>query len=216
MAEFERIEDLLAGTPVMPIVTVPSAGAAVEIARSLIRGGIQAIEVTLRTAAGIAAIEAIARQVPEITVGAGTVLTRDDLRRAKNAGATFAVSPGTTAELLATAIEAGVLYLPGVVTASEIHRAMDMGYTCLKFFPAVAAGGVAGIAAFAAPFPQVRFCASGGITAETAQAYLELSNVIAIGGSWMAPQDLISKGDWPAIEKRARDAATRFFRKSAR
>ena len=211
-----HMKDLLIANPVVPIVTVPSADIAVELARALSRGGLGLVEVTLRTDAGIASIAAIAREVPEITVGSGTVLSRDDLRRSRDAGARFAVSPGTTAELLSAAAETGMPYLPGVATASEIQRALDMGYSCLKFFPAVACGGVAGLSAFLAPFPQVRFCATGGIAADAAQSYLDLPNVLAVGGSWIAPADSIARRDWAAIEARARDAVALARRRAAR
>jgi len=216
MAEFKGIEELLAITPVMPIVTIAAAELGPELARAIVRGGIPAIEVTMRTPAALAAIEAIARQVPEITVGAGTVLTADDMRRAAAAGATFAISPGTTPELLAAGREGILPYLPGVATAGEIQNGIDFGYHCFKFFPAAGAGGIAALRAFAAPFPRLRFCATGGITPETAQSYLDLPNVLSVGGSWIAPAELIARKDWNAIEARSRDAATSFKRKSAR
>ncbi|MEX1993084.1 MAG: bifunctional 4-hydroxy-2-oxoglutarate aldolase/2-dehydro-3-deoxy-phosphogluconate aldolase, partial [Steroidobacteraceae bacterium] len=171
---------------------------------------------TMRTPAALAALAAIARQVPEITVGAGTVLSADDMRRAAAAGATFAISPGATPELLAAGREGILPYLPGVATASEIQNGIDFGYHCFKFFPAAGAGGIAALRAFAAPFPRLRFCATGGITPETAQSYLDLPNVLSVGGSWIAPAELIARKDWSAIEARSRDAATSFKRKSAR
>ena len=170
----------------------------------------------MRTPAALAAMEAIARGVPEITVGAGTVLTADDMRRAAAAGATFAISPGTTPELLAAGREEILPYLPGVATAGEIQGAMDFGYGCFKFFPAAGAGGIAALRAFAGPFPKLRFAATGGITPETAQSYLDLPNVLSVGGSWIAPAELIAKKDWNAIEARAHDAAKCFKRKSSR
>lgn len=210
------IEELLNATPVMPIVTIADAGLGAELARALARGGIGAIEVTMRTPAALAAMEAIARQVPEITVGAGTVLTADDMRRAAAAGAQFAISPGTTPELLAAGREGILPYLPGVATAGEIQGGIDFGYSCFKFFPAAGAGGIAALRAFAAPFPRLRFCATGGITPEVAQSYLDLPNVLSVGGSWIAPAELIARGDWGSIEARARDAATGFKRKAGR
>ncbi|HEY5558438.1 MAG TPA: bifunctional 4-hydroxy-2-oxoglutarate aldolase/2-dehydro-3-deoxy-phosphogluconate aldolase [Steroidobacteraceae bacterium] len=216
MTKFRNMEALLGATPVMPIVTIAAADLAADLARALVRGGIHAIEVTMRTPAALAAMEAIARAVPEITVGAGTVLTADDMRRAAAAGATFAISPGTTPELLAAGCEEILPYLPGVATAGEIQGAMDFGYGCFKFFPAAGAGGIAALRAFAAPFPRLRFCATGGITPETAQSYLDLPNVLSIGGSWIAPAELIAKKDWSAIEARAHDAAKCFKRKSSR
>lgn len=216
MAKTLKIEELLLATPVMPIVTIASAELAADLARALLRGGINAIEVTMRTPAALAAMEAIARAVPGITVGAGTVLSADDMRRAAAAGATFAISPGTTPELLAAGREEILPYLPGVATAGEIQGAMDFGYGCFKFFPAAGVGGLAALRALAGPFPRIRFSASGGITPETAQSYLDLPNVLSVGGSWIAPAELIAKKDWAAIEARAHDAAKCFKRKSSR
>ncbi len=208
MATASHIEQLLRVAPVLPIVTIDSPAIAADLGRCLVRGGMLAIEVTLRTVSAYAAIEAIAREVPEIIVGAGTVLTRAEMRRAAGAGASFAVSPGTTGELLAAGREGILPYLPGVLTASEIQNGILAGYTCFKFFPA--AGEVAALKAFAGPFPTVRFCATGGITADTAQNFLALSNVASVGGSWIAPAELITRHDWVAIEARARDAVNRF------
>jgi 2-dehydro-3-deoxyphosphogluconate aldolase/(4S)-4-hydroxy-2-oxoglutarate aldolase len=216
MAAFKSMEELLGATPVMPIVTIASAELAADLARALLRGGIGAIEVTMRTPAALAAMEAIARGVPEITVGAGTVLSADDMRRAAAAGATFAISPGTTPELLSAGREDILPYLPGVATAGEIQGAMDFGYSCFKFFPAAGAGGIAALRALAGPFPKLRFAATGGITPETAQSYLDLPNVLSVGGSWIAPAELIAKRDWNAIEARAHDAAKCFKRKTSR
>jgi 2-dehydro-3-deoxyphosphogluconate aldolase/(4S)-4-hydroxy-2-oxoglutarate aldolase len=216
MPAFKSMEELLGATPVMPIVTIASAELAADLARALLRGGMSAIEVTMRTPAALAAMEAIARAVPEITVGAGTVLSADDMRRAAAAGATFAISPGTTPELLAAGREDILPYLPGVATAGEIQGAMDFGYSCFKFFPAAGAGGIAALRAIAGPFPKLRFAATGGITPETAQSYLDLPNVLSVGGSWIAPAELIAKKDWNAIEARAHDAAKCFKRKPSR
>ncbi len=216
MPKAGKIEELLAAVPVMPVVTIVSADAAADLARALLRGGIGTIEVTLRTPAAIAAIEAIAREVPEVAVGAGTVLSRADLKSAADAGASFAVSPGSTPGLLVAGRKGGIPYLPGIASASEIQMGIDAGYSCFKFFPAAGAGGMTALRAFAAPFPQIRFCATGGITADTAQSYLDLPNVLSVGGSWIAPTDLIARREWTAIETRARDAATCFKRKPIR
>ena len=216
MAKPRDFEELLAAIPVLPIVTIVAADAAADLARALLRGGIAAIEVTLRTPAAIDAIKAIARDVPQITVGAGTVLNADDLKRAADAGARFAISPGTTPALLAAGSKGSIPYLPGVATAGEIQSGIDAGYSVFKFFPAAGSGGILALRAFAAPFPQIRFCATGGITAESAQSYLDLPNVLSVGGSWIAPTDLIARREWNAIEARARDAATCFKRKPAR
>lgn len=207
--------ELLGRAPVVPIVTLADAGAACELARALHRGGIPVIEVTLRTPAAMAAIEAIAREVPEVAVGAGTVLSRADMRRAESAGAVFTVSPGSTPELLAAGRESMVPYLPGAATASELQQGIAAGYDCFKFFPA-ASLGVAALATLAGPFPQPAFCATGGITAENAASWLELPNVLAVGGSWIAPADAIAKRDWAGIEARALAASARFRPKAAR
>jgi 2-dehydro-3-deoxyphosphogluconate aldolase/(4S)-4-hydroxy-2-oxoglutarate aldolase len=199
---------LLASVPVLPIVTLDSAATACDLARAICAGGIAAIEVTLRTPESLAAIDAIARGVPEIIVGAGTVLSVEDLRCAARAGAQFAVSPGSTTELLESGNEL-LPYLPGIATASEIQRGIAAGYNCFKFFPAAGAGGIAALRAFAGPFPRVQWCATGGITAETAGSYLALPNVITVGGSWIASRELVRARDWAAIEMRARDAAGR-------
>ena len=216
MPKLRDFGDLFAAVPVLPIVTIVAADSAADLARALLRGGIAAIEVTLRTPAAIDAIRAIARDVPEITVGAGTVLNAADLLRAVEAGARFAISPGTTPALLIAGRKGGIPYLPGVATAGEIQSGIDAGYSVFKFFPAAGAGGLATLRAFAAPFPQIRFCATGGITAESAQSYLDLPNVLSVGGSWIAPTDLIARREWSAIEARAHDAATCFRRKPAR
>lgn len=216
MAGPGTMRELLAGVPVVPIVTIGEAAAACEVARALLRGGIATIEVTLRTPESLAAIEAIARGVPQMSLGAGTVLSRDDMRRAAAAGAQFMISPGTSAELLAAGRELNLPYLPGIATASEIQQGMAAGYDCFKFFPAVGLGGPAALRVLAGPFPALAFCATGGVTPETAPSYLELPNVLAVGGSWIAPAEAIASRDWPAIEARARDATSRLVRKPPR
>lgn len=215
MGERKTIEQLLSVVPVLPLVTLARAQDAADIARALARGGFAAIEITLRTPAGLAAIEAISRQVPEIIVGAGTILSPEDLRLAAAAGAVFAVSPGATPALLAAGRDGSLAYLPGVATASEIQSGVEAGYRCFKFFPAAGAGGIAALKAFSGPFPQVRFCATGGIVPETAQSYLDLPNVLSIGASWLAPERLVSQRDWTAIETLARDATSRLARRTS-
>ncbi len=216
MARAMNIRELLGAIPVLPVVTISSAADACDLARAIAGGGIGAIEITLRTPESCAAIEAVARGVPQVAVGAGTVLTPEDLRRAGSAGATFAVSPGATRELLAAAREQDIPYLPGVATASEIQQGMAAGYDCFKFFPAVGLGGPAALRALAGPFPGLAFCATGGITAETAGSYLELPNVLAVGGSWIAPAEAIANRDWRGIEARAREARALFLPKMPR
>jgi 2-dehydro-3-deoxyphosphogluconate aldolase/(4S)-4-hydroxy-2-oxoglutarate aldolase len=203
-AEIERILRL---SPVMPVVIIEQAELAPELARAFVRGGIGAVEITLRTPAALAAIEAIARQVPEIAVGAGTVLSAEDLRAAVSAGATFAISPGAIPALLSAAASAPIPYLPAVATASDLMQGLAAGFHCFKFFPAGPAGGPAMLKAFAGPFPQARFCPTGGITQESVKSYLDLPNVLCAGGSWLSPPDALAARDWKRIEALASRAA---------
>jgi 2-dehydro-3-deoxyphosphogluconate aldolase/(4S)-4-hydroxy-2-oxoglutarate aldolase len=202
-----QIEPILRLSPVLPVVVIEEAEVAPELARAFVRGGIRVVEITLRTPAALAAIETIARTVPEIAVGAGTVLSVDDLRAAASAGATFAISPGATPALLSAAASGPIPYLPGVATASELMEGLACGYRCFKFFPAGSAGGPAMLKAFAGPFPQARFCPTGGITQESIKSYLELSNVICAGGSWLSPPEAMAARDWKRIEALASRAA---------
>jgi 2-dehydro-3-deoxyphosphogluconate aldolase/(4S)-4-hydroxy-2-oxoglutarate aldolase len=203
-AEIERILRL---SPVMPVVVIEEAQIAPELARALVRGGVRVVEITLRTPAALRAIEAIARNVPEIAVGAGTVLTVDDLQAAASAGATFAISPGSSAALLAAGASGSIPYLPAVATASELMQGLACGYHCFKFFPAGPAGGVAMLKAFAGPFPQARFCPTGGITQDSVSSYLDLPNVLCAGGSWLSPADAVAARDWGRIAALASRAA---------
>src|SRR5882757_1962360 len=201
------IEDFLKLSPVMPVVTIEDATLAADLARALVRGGIRVIEVTLRTPAALRAIETIARAVPEISVGAGTVLSISDLQAATAAGAAFAISPGATGTLLTAGATGQIPYLPAVATASELMAGLAAGYRCFKFFPAGAAGGIAMLNAFGGPFPDARFCPTGGITQASVKSYLELPNVLCAGGSWLTPADAVAMKDWPAIEALATKAA---------
>jgi 2-dehydro-3-deoxyphosphogluconate aldolase / (4S)-4-hydroxy-2-oxoglutarate aldolase len=201
------IEEILRLSPVMPVVTIEDAGIAADLARALVRGGIRVIEVTLRTAAALAAIEAIARAEPDICVGAGTVLSVSDLHAAAKAGAAFAISPGSTAALLEAGRNSAIPYLPAVATASELMSGLAAGYRCFKFFPAGAAGGLAMLKSFAGPFPDARFCPTGGITQESVRSYLDLPNVLCAGGSWLSPADALAARDWGRIEALASKAA---------
>ncbi len=202
-----RIEEILAAGPVMPVVTLDDPAHAAPLARALLAGGLRAIEVTLRTDAGLRAIEAIAREVPEALVGAGTVLTAQDLAAAANAGARFAVSPGSTTAVLEAGAGGRIPYLPAVATASELMRGLEHGYSTFKFFPAAQAGGAPALSSFGGPFPRVRFCPTGGIDANTAGEYLALGNVFCVGGSWVTPKAAIQAGDFAKIESLARAAA---------
>ena len=200
-------EHVLKLSPVMPVVVIDDAGHAEPLARALLAGGIRTIEITLRTPAALDSIRAIAQKAPEMIVGAGTVLTHDDLSAAINAGARYALSPGGTSRLLRKARKAAIPFIPGVATSSEIMRGMDLGYRCFKFFPAEQLGGVAALKAQAGPLPDVRFCPTGGISAEKAPSYLALNNVLCVGGSWVAPSEKIRAGDWAGIEAAAKEAA---------
>jgi 2-dehydro-3-deoxyphosphogluconate aldolase / (4S)-4-hydroxy-2-oxoglutarate aldolase len=198
--------EFLTLSPVIPVVTLADAATAVALAQALLRGGVRVIEVTLRNDQGLKAIEAIARAVPQMKVGAGTVLSGADLRAAAAAGASFAVSPGLTPQLLEEARAGRLPYLPAVATPSEVMRALEAGYRDLKFFPAIAAGGIAMLRALASPFPQTRFCATGGLTVQNAPDYLRLPNVSCVGGSWLTPADALARGDWAHIESLAKAA----------
>ncbi|MFF7146533.1 bifunctional 4-hydroxy-2-oxoglutarate aldolase/2-dehydro-3-deoxy-phosphogluconate aldolase [Streptomyces jietaisiensis] len=193
--------------PVLPVVVVDDAADAVPLARALVAGGLPAIEVTLRTPAGLDAIRAVAEAVPDAVVGAGTVLTPAQVTRCVEAGARFLVSPGWTETLLAAMGASGVPFLPGVSTASEVVALLERGVTEMKFFPAEAAGGTAYLKSLAGPLPGIRFCPTGGIGPGTAPAYLALPNVGCVGGSWMVPADAVAAGDWARVERLAREAA---------
>lgn len=201
------IADILKLSPVMPVVTIEDAASAPDLARALLKGGIRVIEVTLRTPQAMAAIKAIAREVPEICVGAGTVMSVNDLNQSADAGATFAISPGATRELLAAGSNFRIPYLPAVSTASELMTGLAAGYRCFKLFPANVAGGVPALKAFHGPFAEARFCPTGGISLQTAGSYLELPNVYCVGGSWLTPADALKARDWARIETLAREAA---------
>ncbi|MFR9791460.1 bifunctional 4-hydroxy-2-oxoglutarate aldolase/2-dehydro-3-deoxy-phosphogluconate aldolase [Streptomyces sp. MB22_4] len=193
--------------PVVPVVVVRDAADAVPLARALAGGGLRAVEVTLRTPAALAAIRAIADQVPQAVVGAGTVLTPGQAEACVAAGARFLVSPGWTEGLLAAMRACGVPFLPGVSTASEVVALLERGVREMKFFPAQAAGGTAYLRSLAGPLPQARFCPTGGIGPANAAEYLALPNVGCVGGSWMVPADAVAAGDWARIEALARAAA---------
>lgn len=199
--------ELAAFGPVIPVIVVQRVADAVPLANALVEGGVRVLEVTLRTPAGLPAIEAIARAVPQAVVGAGTLRLPGDARAAKDAGASFAVSPGYTAAMGAACRAAGLPLLPGVATSSEIMAAMADELRFLKFFPAMQAGGIAMLKAFAGPFPDVSFCPTGGITPETAPQVLALPNVKVCGGSWLTPQDAVDSQDWGRITALAKAAA---------
>ncbi|MEU1622727.1 bifunctional 4-hydroxy-2-oxoglutarate aldolase/2-dehydro-3-deoxy-phosphogluconate aldolase [Streptomyces sp. NPDC005722] len=193
--------------PVIPVVTLEDPADAPPLVRALARGGLTAVEITLRTPAALDAVAAAVRAVPEAVVGAGTVLRAEQVGAAVRAGARFLVSPGWTDGLVDAMADSGLPFLPGVSTASEVLALAERGVTELKFFPAEAAGGPAYLKALAAPLPHVRFCPTGGIDAARAPAYLALPNVACVGGSWMVPQDALRDRDWDRVERLAREAA---------
>ena len=198
---------LIANAPVIPVLTIARIADAVPLARALAAGGLPVIEVTLRTAVALDAVRAIVAEVPECIVGVGTVTEVPDIRHALAAGAKYLVSPGTTGELADAFARVPVPVLPGCATVSEAMALAAWGFPMLKFFPAEAAGGVAFLKSIVAPLPHLKFCPTGGIDLRNASAYLALPNVVAIGGSWVAPQAAIVAGDFADITALAREAA---------
>ncbi|UPG85669.1 bifunctional 4-hydroxy-2-oxoglutarate aldolase/2-dehydro-3-deoxy-phosphogluconate aldolase [Luteibacter aegosomatis] len=207
-AKQQRVESTLRLAPVVPVVIIDDASKAVGMARALVAGGVPAIEVTLRTAAALDAVRAIAAEVEGAFVGVGTVLTAKDLDAAWKAGAKFAVSPGSSPRLLDAADDSELPLLPGAATSSEAMELLERGYRFQKFFPAVPAGGPKLVGAWASPLPQIRFCPTGGITLANAPEFLALPNVACVGGSWLTPADKLAAGDFAGIEALAREAAS--------
>jgi len=201
------ISAITALAPVIPVLTIERVADAVPLARALVKGGLPVLEITLRTATAMAALEAIAKEVPEAVVGAGTVLEPAQVEQIQRLGARFAVSPGATPGLVTATKAAGLPFLPGVQTVSEAMVLAEQGYRVLKFFPADAAGGVAWLKAVCASLAGLRFCPTGGIGADTAQSYLSLPNVTCVGGSWVAPRPAVVAQDWSQIERLAAAAA---------
>jgi 2-dehydro-3-deoxyphosphogluconate aldolase/(4S)-4-hydroxy-2-oxoglutarate aldolase len=201
-----QIESILKISPVMPVLTIDSVEFAVPLAKALVRGGVRVLEVTLRTPDSLAAIRAIATEVRDAVVGAGTVLNEKDLLAAQDAGAMFAVSPGSTPELLAAARKTQIPLLPGVATASELMMALALDYRFFKFFPAENIGGIAALKSLSAPFAQAQFCPTGGISLELAKSYFALPCVRCVGGSWLAPAAALKNSDWVQIETLAAQA----------
>jgi 2-dehydro-3-deoxyphosphogluconate aldolase / (4S)-4-hydroxy-2-oxoglutarate aldolase len=198
---------LLSLVPVVPVVVLDDLDHAVPVARALVAGGLPVIELTLRTPVALDAIAAIAAEVPEILVGAGTITSPELVSRAVKAGAQFLVSPGTTPGLLREMAWAGVPFLPGTATVSEAMAVLEAGCSEMKFFPAEASGGAAYLKSLASPLPAARFCPTGGITAASAPSYLSLPNVGCVGGSWLTPADALAAGDWDRVAALAREAA---------
>jgi 2-dehydro-3-deoxyphosphogluconate aldolase / (4S)-4-hydroxy-2-oxoglutarate aldolase len=195
--------DLLDLVPVIPVVTIEDAARATSVARALAAGGVRVVEVTLRSPAALDAIRAIAAEVPDVRIGAGTVCTAEQARAAADAGAQFLVTPGSTQALLDTMQECAIPFLAAVATSSDVLRLLERGISHAKLFPAAAAGGTGLLRALHGPFPQIRFCPTGGITPATAAGYLALPNVACVGGSWLAPPAIIEARAWDEIEQRA-------------
>ena len=193
--------------PVIPVIVLNDIHQAVLLARALVAGGIRMLEVTLRTPNALACIEAIARDVPEAVVGAGTVRSAADAQACAMAGARFVVSPGYTHAVGQACRDAGLALLPGVATGSEIMAAQEDGLTALKFFPALQAGGVAMLKAWGGPFGDVRFCPTGGVSMTNAAEFLALPNVVCVGGSWLTPAQALAEGDWQQVTALALQAS---------
>jgi 2-dehydro-3-deoxyphosphogluconate aldolase / (4S)-4-hydroxy-2-oxoglutarate aldolase len=191
---------------VIPVIVLNDVAHAVPLARALVAGGIRMLEVTLRTPVALECIERIAKEVPEAVVGAGTVRSAADAQAAARAGAKFAVSPGYTATVGKACRDLGLALLPGVATGSEIMMAAEDGYTQLKFFPAMQAGGPAMLKAWSGPFFDIQFCPTGGVSTANAKEFLSLPNVVCVGGSWLTPADAMASGDWARITALAREA----------
>lgn len=203
----QRAQDILHRAPVVPVLAIDELSQAIPIAEALVAGGLPVLEVTLRTAAGLPAIRAIADALPEAIVGAGTVRNGDDFQRAVDAGSRFIVSPGVTHALLEAAAAATIPLIPGVATVSELMTARDAGLTCLKFFPAEASGGAPALKAFAGPFPDIDFCPTGGVRLDNLAEYLSLPTVITVGGTWLTPREAVAAKDWDHLRRLAEEAA---------
>jgi 2-dehydro-3-deoxyphosphogluconate aldolase/(4S)-4-hydroxy-2-oxoglutarate aldolase len=201
------IKEVMNTSPVMPVMVINQIEQAVPLARALVDGGLKVLEITLRTPVALDAIRRIKAEVPGAIVGAGTIINTQTLHQAIDAGAQFIVSPGVTLSLLDAALACGVPILPGVMTPSEVMRLLEKGITAMKFFPAEAAGGIPMLKSIGGPLPQVTFCPTGGVNPKNAPEYLALSNVACVGGSWMAPSELLDAGDWTEITRRAAEAA---------
>ena len=203
----EKLLSTLKLQPVVPVLIIEDAKTAVPLARALVAGGLKAIEITLRTEAALEAVRLVAQEVEGAVVGAGTILNAAHYAAAVDAGSQFIVSPGTTQELLDVARQSDIPLLPGAATASEVMALREEGYKVLKFFPAEQAGGAAYLKALSSPLAGTLFCPTGGISLKNARDYLSLPNVVCVGGSWVAPKELVSAGDWAGITKLASEAA---------
>lgn len=202
-----RVDSILAQAPVLPVLAIEHLDDAVPLARALVDAGLKVLEVTLRTPCALDAMRAIATEVPGAIVGAGTMLRPEDFRAVEATGAVFGIAPGTTARLYEAAELTALAFIPAIATASELMLGMEQGYRRFKFFPAEGAGGVVALKAFSGPFPDARFCPTGGIDASRAPSYLALRNVATVGGSWMVPADALAARDWARIGRLAAEAA---------
>ncbi|GHD46412.1 2-keto-3-deoxy-phosphogluconate aldolase [Marinobacter persicus] len=200
----QRIHQILSTCPLLPVITIHDPETAVPLCRALVEGGVRTLEITLRTCHGLQAIREVRQALPQAIVGAGTVTCTQQYRQAELAGAQFVITPGVTEAVLDFAITAPVPLLPGVATPSDLMLGYSRGYRQFKFFPAEVAGGTAALKAFAGPFPDVGFCPTGGIRQSTAGDYLALSNVAAVGGSWLTPAELIAEHNWQGIAELAK------------
>lgn len=201
-----KLAEIVAATSVMPVMVIDRIDDAVPLAQALVEGGIRVLEITLRTEAGLEAVKRIRQEVPGAIVGVGTISSPQLLEASIEAGAAFGVSPGTPPTLLKAIVASGLPFFPGVATMTEVMQVMEAGLTVMKFFPAVAAGGVKMLESFAGPFPQVEFCPTGGINAANAPEFFKLKNVVCVGGSWLTPKNLIANGDWAGITRLAQEA----------
>lgn len=201
------IKEVMTTSPVMPVMVINNVEHAVPLAQALVAGGLKVLEITLRTPAALDSIRRIKAEVPDAIVGAGTIINPHTLYQALDAGAEFIVSPGVTDSLIDEALSSGIPILPGVVTPSEVMRLLERGISSMKFFPAEAAGGIPMLKSIGGPLPQVTFCPTGGVNPKNAPEYLALSNVACVGGSWMAPADLVDAENWSEITRRAAEAA---------
>jgi len=199
-------KEIFASGPIVPVLVIDKVEDALPIAEALLTAGVKVLEVTLRTPAALDVISIIAKELPEAIVGSGTVTNRQQLQQSIDAGAKFAISPGLTKDLLLAGNEGSIALIPGICSISELMDAADFGYDHLKFFPAEASGGVNAIKSIGGPFPDIKFCPTGGINLKNVRDYLALSNVVCCGGSWLVPSSAVEQKDWSAITKLANDA----------
>jgi len=205
-AKTDNLLKVLTAQPVVPVLIVESVEHAVPLARALVEGGLKALEITLRTDAALDVIKAMSDEIEDAVIGAGTILSAKDYEAAEKAGAKFIVSPGINGDILDAADDSDIPLLPGTATASEVLSLREEGYRVMKFFPAEQAGGAPYLKALSSPLSDIKFCPTGGISLQNAPDYLKLPNVLCVGGSWVAPKDLVAKGDWDGIKKLAEDA----------